>query len=176
MLVVERGTPAHAFELAFNLRQEDKYEVAIVGHDPLTALINPFRYTRDNVNTYTVLDLDGNVKSMFGVVSQRNNIKHGSVWFLSTELSKKEWLYFLKRNRKWTQYFLSDYEYVANMVPKSNKRTIKWLKWQDFSFKDKEIIVNGIEMLYFYKKIPSVSNGIQPVLGDIGPHWTTEIS
>jgi len=30
--------------------------------------------------------------------------------------------------------------------------------------------------MYFYKKIPNVSKNIQPVLGDIGPIWTTEIS
>lgn len=176
MLVVEKGTPAHSFELAFNLRQEDKYEVAIIGHDPLTALITPFRYTRENVNTYTILDLQGNVKSMFGVVSQRNNPKHGSVWFLSSELTKQEWKYFLKRNKTWTEYFLSDYDFVANIVPKWNKKTIRWLKWQGFSFKDKELIVNGIEMLYFYRQIRSVSNKIQPILGDIGPKWTTDLS
>ena len=62
------------------------------------------------------------------------------------------------------------------MVPKWNKKTIRWLKWQGFSFKDKELIVNGIEMLYFYRQIRSVSNEIQPVLGDIGPKWTTDLS
>ena len=76
MLYVEKGTPAHAFELAFKLRQLDKYEIAINGHSPLDALINPFRFTREGVNTYTVLN-DGNVLAMFGVVSKWNNIKHG---------------------------------------------------------------------------------------------------
>lgn len=175
MLYVEKGTPAHAFELAFKLRQLDKYEIAINGHSPLDALINPFRFTREGVNTYTVLN-DGNVLAMFGVVSKRNNIKHGSVWMLSSEELDKHWYYFTKRTKKWVDYFLSDYEYVSNYITKEHKTNIKWLKWLGFSFKKQNIIVKDVELLYFYKKIHRVSKDIQPILGDIGPIWTTEIS
>ena len=52
----------------------------------------------------------------------------------------------------------------------------EWLKWLGFSFKNKKIIVKDVELLYFYKKIHRVSKDIQPILGDIGPIWTTEIS
>jgi len=175
MLYVEKGTPAHAFELAFKLRSLDKYEIALNNHTPLDALINPFRFTRPNVNTYTVLD-NGSVVAMFGVVSTKYNIKHGSVWMLSSEELDKNWYYFSKRTKKWCNYFLSDYEYVYNYITKEHKNNIKWLKWLGFSFKSKNIIVKDVELLYFYKKIPSVSKNIQPVLGDIGPIWTTEIS
>ena len=51
MLYVEKGTPAHAFELAFKLKQSDKYELAIMGHDPLTSLTNVFRYKRKGIRT-----------------------------------------------------------------------------------------------------------------------------
>ena len=175
MLYVEKGTPAHAFELAFKLRDLDKYEIAISGHDPLTALINPFRFNRPNVNTYTVLD-NGTVVAMFGVVSNRHNPKYGSVWMLSSKELDKNWYYFSKRTKKWCNYFLSDYEYVSNYITKEHKNNIKWLKWLGFSFKSKNIIVKDIELMYFYKKIHGVSKDIQPVLGDIGPIWTTEIS
>lgn len=173
MLYVEKGTPAHAFELAFKLRQLDKYEVALAGHDPLTALITPFRYTRENVNTYTVLK-NGEVLAMFGVVSQKNNLKYGSVWMLSSEELDQYWYYFTKRTKNWVNYFLSDYEYVANYITIEHKTNIKWLKWLGFSFKSKEIIVKGVKLLYFYKKIQGVSKNIQPVLDDLGPVWATD--
>ena len=173
MLYVEKGIPAHAFELAFKLKESDKYELAIMGHDPLTALTNVFRYSRKGIRTYTVFEED-KVLAMFGVVSEEKNQKRGAVWFLSTDFTKKQWSYFLKRNKKWTEFFLSDYEYVANLVPEDNKNTIKWLKWQGFSFNTKSILVKGVKLLYFYKKIHKVSNGIQPVLDDIGPLWTTD--
>ena len=57
-LYVEKGTPTHAFELAEKLRQQDIEECALAGNTPTQSLINPFRYQRDNVNTYTILKND----------------------------------------------------------------------------------------------------------------------
>ena len=175
MLYVEKSTPEHAFDLAFDLRQEDKYEVALAGHTPLEALIAPFRYTRDGVNTYTVLD-SGIPVAMFGVISTPHNIRHGSVWFLSSYKLDKNMRYFTKRTKKWVDYFLSDYDFVYNFVPENNTTTIKWLKWLGFSFSDKEIVVRGTKVLYFYKYIQGVYKDIQPIIGDIGPQWTTDLS
>ena len=70
----------------------------------------------------------------------------------------------------------SHYEILSNFVLAENKIAIRWLKWLGFSFKSKKIIVKDVELLYFYKKIHRVSKDIQPILGDIGPIWTTEIS
>lgn len=173
MLYVEKGEPAHAFELAFKLRQIDMFEVAMMGHDPLYALVTPFRFTRDGVKTYTVLK-NKEVLAMFGVVSTKNNPKRGAVWMLSSEKLDKDWLYFTKRTKKWVDYFLADYDYVHNYISKENKTGIKWLKWLGFSFNPKKIIVKGQEVLYFYKKIQGVSGNIQPVLNDLGPKWITE--
>ena len=54
MLYVEKGTPAHAFELAFKLRSLDKYEIALNNHTPLDALINPFRFTNSLLKSFTL--------------------------------------------------------------------------------------------------------------------------
>ena len=51
MLYVEKTTPEDCFELAKNLKQVDKYELAIWGLDPLQALMQPFRYTKRKVHT-----------------------------------------------------------------------------------------------------------------------------
>jgi len=174
VLYVEKGTPADAFELAFKLKQIDKYEVAMAGHTPLEALVNPFRFTRPNVNTYTVFDSE-EVVAMFGVVSKRNDLRKGSVWMLSSNKLDNYWKYFTKRTKKWTDYFLSDYDYVDNVISIDNKTSIKWLKWLGFTINDKEILVKGNKVLYFYKKIQGVSGNIQPVLDDIGPVWATEL-
>ena len=55
MLYVEKTTPEDCFELAKNLKQVDKYELAIWGLDPLQALLQPFRYTKRKVHTYTTV-------------------------------------------------------------------------------------------------------------------------
>ena len=172
LLFVEKGKPAHAFDLAFNLRQVDKYEIAMMGLDPLNALLAPFRYKREGVITYTVHTHDDKIACMFGVVSSRNP-KMGSIWMLASPELEKHWKYFTKRTKNWVNFLLTDYEYVHNIISKENKISIKWLKWLGFSFKS---VAKNNNMLYFYKKIHRVSRNIQPVLGDIGPQWITEVS
>ena len=150
-------------------------ELAIMGNDPLSSLLSPFRYKyRKNINTYSVLTQDEEVIAMFGVIPLPDNERNGAVWFLSQQFTPKQSYYFAKRNKKWTDYFLSDYDYVFNTVPIHNISTIKWLKWQGFLFKRNHLLVKDIEMLYFYKQIQGVSKNIQPIIEDIGPIWTTE--
>ena len=57
-----------------------------------------------------------------------------------------------------------------------HKKNIRWLKWLGFDFKKQKILVKNVEVLYFYKKIQGVSKDIQPIIGDIGPTWTTDLS
>ena len=174
-LYVEKSLPDHAFDLAKKLKRSDMDELAIMGNDPLSSLLSPFRYKyRKNINTYSVLTQDEEVIAMFGVIPLPDNERNGAVWFLSQQFTPKQSYYFAKRNKKWTDYFLSDYDYVFNIVPIHNISTIKWLKWQGFLFKRNHLLVKDIEMLYFYKQIQGVSKNIQPIIEDIGPIWTTE--
>ena len=39
-----------------------------------------------------------------------------------------------KETKNGLDFFLSDYDYVFNIVPKDNKITIKWFKWLVLSF------------------------------------------
>jgi hypothetical protein len=82
----------------------------------------------------------------------------------------------IKRTKKWVDYVSSKYKFVYNIIPKDNLVTIKWLKWIGFTFSNKEIIVKGVKVLYFYRKIQGVSESIQPIIGDIGPNWITDLS
>ena len=90
-LYVERGLPDHSYELAPHLKQSDKEELAIMGNDPLTSLLSPFRYRyRKNINTYTVMTADKEVIAMFGVIPLMNETKKGAVWFLSKQFTRKQ--------------------------------------------------------------------------------------
>ena len=56
--------------LAPNLRQLDKYELALMGRDPLWSLLYPFRANRPNTHTFTVFNAkDIPIEAMFGVLS-----------------------------------------------------------------------------------------------------------
>ena len=51
-----------------------------------------------------------------------------------------------------------------------------WLKWQNFSFAQKPTLVNGVKMYYFYKQLPKTKVTVQPILREVGPIWTTELT
>ena len=45
----------------------------------------------------------------------------------------------------------ADYDYVMNLVPSDNYRTISWLKYCKFEFSTEKKIYNGYELLSFYR-------------------------
>jgi hypothetical protein len=172
-LYVEKTIPDHCFSLSKRLKSSDREEVAIMGSDPLFSMLASFRYRHRKVQSYTVMSGNKPV-AMFGVLPTKINPKYGSIWFLSSEMSPQQWAYFTKRSKKWLEYLVSDFECVFNLIPKHNKRTIKWLKWLGFEFKQEELVVHDVQMLYFYQYIHGVYKDIQPILEDIGPVWATE--
>ena len=177
MLYVEKTIPEDCFRLAPNLKPLDKFEVAAMGFDPLTALLLPFEYKRPNTHTFTIFEEGTNeVVAIWGAIPiNKINTKHGSIWFLSSDLLEKHSKFFLQGNIEWLSYLESHYTYVYNFITSEHKRSIKWLKWQKFIFFNKPMLVNGVEMYYFYKHLPLVDKVIQPNMSEIGPKWTTEL-
>ena len=177
MLYVEKTVPDDCFRLAPNLKQLDKYEVAVMGLDPLTALLLPFTYNRPNTHTFTVFEKDTNkIVAICGAVPvSKTNLQTAAICFLSSDLLKNHTRFFLQGNLRWLKYLESHYTYVYNFIIAEHKRSIKWLKWQKFSFNSTPTLVKGVEMYYFYKHLPKVDIEIQPIMLEIGPKWRTEL-
>lgn len=177
MFYLEKTIPDDCFRLAPNLKQLDKYEVAVMGLDPLTALLLPFTYNRPNTHTFTIFEKNTNeIIAIWGACPvSKTNIKTGAIWFLSSDLLEKHKKEFLKANIRWLVYLESHYKYVYNFITAEHKRSIKWLKWQKFTFNSEPVLVKGVEMYYFYKHLPKVDVEIQPIMSEIGPKWTTEL-
>ena len=176
MLYVEKTTPEDCFRLAPNLKQLDKFEVALWGMDPLQALLIPFRYKKNNKHTYTVFDTSHNIVAIFGVAPTINNTKAGRIWLLSSNLLEKNFFNFLKVNKKWLYYLEEDYSYISNYITEEQETSIKWLKWQGFTFAKKPMLVKNVKVLYFYKRLHNVVKyGTQPILEEIGPKWATHL-
>ena len=177
-LVVEKTTPEHCFDLAPRLKSIDRYELALWGLDPLLALLQPFRFTRrKNIHTFTILtESKQEVVAIFGAVPTRNNNKIGTIWFLASNLLDKHYTYFLRRNKLWLHFLEENYEYLCNYITEEHQTSIRWLKWQGFNF-SKPMLVKNVKVLYFYKRLQGVVKiGMQPVLNDIGPQWTTDLA
>lgn len=178
MLYVEKTVPDDCFRLASNLKQLDKYEVAVMGLDPLTALLLPFTYNRPNTHTFTVFEksTDDIVAILGAMPVSKTNLKTAAIWFLSSDLLENHTRFFLQANLRWLEYLESHYKYVYNFITAEHKRSIRWLKWQKFQFNSEPILVKGVEMYYFYKHLPKVDTDIQPIMSEIGPKWTTELT
>ena len=176
-LIVEKATPEHCFDLAPRLKSIDRFELGLWGLDPLQALLQPFRYKRPNIHSFTILtESKQEVVAMFGAVSGRNNHKIGTIWFLASDLLDKNYKYFLKRNKKWLHYLEENYLFLSNYITEEHQVSIRWLKWQGFNF-SKPVLVKNVKVLYFYKRLHDVVKiGTQPVLNEIGPVWKTELS
>lgn len=177
-LIVEKSTPEHAFILAKHLKPIDRFEVAATGNDPLSALLGPFRVNRPNTHTFTLMEKNSKkIIAMFGAVPvSKTNPNVASIWFLSSNLLNKHQTYFLKRNHCWLNYLESHYTYVYNFIIEEHKKSIRWLKWQNFSFAQKTTLVNGVKMYYFYKQLPKRKVMVQPIYREIGPIWRTELA
>lgn len=176
MLYVEKTVPDDCFRLCTELKQLDKFELGTVGSDPLTALISPFRYNRPNTHSFTLFDEDHEIIALFGAMPvSKTNPRRASIWFLSSDLLFKHKREFLKMNNRWLVYLESHYDFVYNFITAEHKQSIKWLKWQKFTFADEPMLVNGVKMYYFYKHLPNVDVNIQPIISELGPKWTTEL-
>ena len=178
MLYVEKTIPEHCFELAPNLQQLDKYELGTMNIDPLTALLNPFLYNRPNTHSFTIFEKENNsvVAIWGGMPISLNNPRKATIWFLASDLLYKHQRFFIKGNKRWIKYIESHYDFIFNFIIPEHKRSIKWLKWHKFCFSSKPVLVNGVEMYYFYKHLPKVDIEIQPIMSEIGPKWTTELT
>jgi len=177
MLYVEKTIPDDCFRLAPNLQQLDKFELATMGVDPLTALINPFRYNRPNTHTFTIFEQGTDeIVAIWGAMPiSKTNPHKATVWFLASDLLHKHRKFFLQGNIRWLTYLESHYTFLFNFIINEHKRSIKWLKWQKYCFAKQPMLVNEIEMYYFYKHLPKVDVDIQPIISEIGPKWTTEL-
>lgn len=177
MLYVEKTIPDDCYRLAPDLKALDKYEIATLGLDPLSALLMPFRYNRKNTHTFTIFEQDtDDIVAIWGAMPvSKTNLNTAAIWFLSSDLLEKHYRFFLQGNIRWLTYLESHYQYVYNHIISEHKRSIKWLKWQKFSFNKEPVLVNGVEMYYFYKHLPQVDNKVQPIMPEIGPKWITEL-
>jgi|TARA_R100001530_G_scaffold13965_1_gene12753 hypothetical protein len=177
MLYVEKTIPDHCFDLAPRLKSLDRYEIAVLGLDPLHALLLPFRYNRPNIHTFTILtEHTKEVVAIFGVIPTKTNPRVGYIWFLASDLLDKYYRYFLRGNKRWLGYMEEHFDYLCNWIIEEHTVSIRWLKWQGFNFSH-ATLVKDVKMLYFYKRIHKVfKKGTLPLLKEIGPIWTTKIN
>lgn len=169
-MYMDIAVPDDCFELAPNLRQLDKYELALTGRDPLWSLLYPFRANRPNTFTFSVYNAEHKVIAMFGCCPYYKTPKRAAAWWLSTDEPFKSWHY-LKNQKRVFEYVASHYDFLCNFATAEQKTTLRWVEYMGFTVDKQEVLVKNVKMKYFYLE-PKGFKG-EPIDDVCGPRWTT---
>ena len=120
-------------ELATHLRQQDIDEIKGMGEDPARACILSLSHSS---KAFTMRSKDTNdLICCFGVGdSARSGV--GLIWCLGTDLVEKVSTTFLRHSRTWIAHLTMGYDYVFNLISKSNTVSRRWLEWLNAEFSD----------------------------------------
>ena len=172
-VIVKRATPEDIEAVIQNIREADKQEIRAatgLSHDIVLRMVLE---RCDDVWTGFV---DDDVVAIFGMHVISFVTGAAVPWLISTHNIEKHNKTFLRYCKPVFQKMCDNLNSLVNYVDDRNELAKQWLKWLGFTFSDKEIVVRGVKVLYFYKYIQGVYKDIQPILDDIGPVWITDLS
>lgn len=148
MFKERKSVYSDVLELKNNLRYEDIRELELLDLNPETALANSFFHSE---YCFTVLYKNKPI-AIFGAgrtVFNNTGMKSASIWFLGSKDIEKYKIEFLKKSKKYVQFFQSKFDILENYIDRRNIKYIKWLKWLGFKF-DKSINVSNGVLEHFY--------------------------
>ncbi len=136
--------------LSGHLRKEDVRELYLRGLTPETALKKSFTMSE---YCFTVC-LNNKPIAMFGAGRKEfsSGERRASIWFLGSkdiEICKPE---FLKKSKRYMEFFKSKFDILENYIDVNNTKYIKWLKWLGFKFDEPFNIPYGQLVHFSIKK------------------------
>lgn len=146
MLTERKSSIEDILFLSDRLRKEDIKELSLSGFTPIQALRQSYYMSE---YCYT-LCLNNIPVALFGAGRRNfsNSVKRASIWFLGTKHIEKCKTEFLKKSKKYIEFFKTKFDILENYTDAENSKNIKWLKWLGFQF-DKPVEVNGGKLVYF---------------------------
>lgn len=128
---VEQSQPdMDAFDLYDDMREEDMIECIGLMHHPKDAVVESFV---SSCKCYSVRSEEG-LHCCFGVSRRSDDI--GIVWLLGTRQMPKIRKYFLKHSKQYVEELMEGFEYLTNVVMKTNHLSYRWLQWLGAEFND----------------------------------------
>lgn len=139
-------TQEHIEELAETMAEADVQECwAASHHTPLASL-----QLSDLASSDTQTGLaDGEVVCIFGVSPLSILSGSGSPWMLTSDLVSKHARVFARGNKVWMKMQKERWQSMRNHVDARNTRSIRWLKWMGFDFKEAKPF--GAEQMPFHE-------------------------
>ena len=127
---VEEAQPdMDVFDLYDDMREEDMMECIGLMHHPKDAIDVSFEIS---TKCYSVRSEEG-LHCCFGV-APRDNV--GVVWLLGTRKLPKIRKYFLKNSKRYVDELMIGFDYLTNVIMKTNTLSYRWLQWLGAEFND----------------------------------------
>lgn len=145
--IVRRPTPADIDFLVENVREDDLIEVKAMSGKTIRECLEETAQIETNA---WVWEYDGKVMCIFGVnpVDGTGNI--GVIWMLATKFFDDKFMIFASACKPVLEDLLKPFRYVFNYVYVENKKSIRWLKWLGFTFKEATPIgIDGANFHHF---------------------------
>ena len=128
--VEEAQRDMDAFELYDDMREEDMMECIGLMHHPKDAVKLALE---SSDKCYSLRGSDG-LYCSFGVTPCIVAENVGIVWLLGTRRLATAKKYFTKNSQKWVDEMMKDFDYLTNVVMKTNTLSMRWLKWLGADF------------------------------------------
>jgi len=137
-LVVELREPT-SYDVEYlisNMRQPDIDELMALVGNVANVVKESVRLSNYKWSVYA----NNEFVCIFGIGSPTLLSDTGIVWMLGTDLLEKHKGSFIRHSREYIEAMLDVYPYLTNFVDARNKRTIRWLKFMGFTFKEAKIL------------------------------------
>lgn len=150
---VRPSVEADCVYLAAHLRDADRRECELWGHDPLPSLRTGLSYS---LQPLTVVGPSGKPAAMFGLTGGTG--EDATVWLLGTPEITSFPMTFLRQSRLWMDHLcrpirgIDRVKGVGNWVDLRNTKHVDWLRWMGFT-KTSSRDQSGIEIGYFRKAL-----------------------
>lgn len=150
--VEQYGNDAHgdiaielAWELIFNIRQDDEKELEAVG-DPL---LEVYACLVNSEEAYIYRDTEGNLLCLVGIAAVDNADGRG-IWMLGTEhLKGYVQTLLIKEARRLIEKWVNEHERLYNCVYENNQKSIRWLTMLGAKFNPEPVEINNKRFFRF---------------------------
>lgn len=135
-----------AYDLAADMRDEDRAEVMAVHASPFDAAVMSFRLSEWS---RVVVQPDGVLVAAYGI--GRHSMLDDAVypWLLTTNRIRDHWRAFARGSREVVAYMREKHPTLVNYVHAPYRTSIEWLKWLGANVSDEPEMIRGEPFLRF---------------------------
>jgi hypothetical protein len=152
---IKASTKDHVEAIKDNLREIDIFECWAASHSTGEEALN---YGLESGLLCNTIFYNDDPIAMYGVTPVESDGEYGVVWLLGTNETNRATTILVKEGHSWVDEMLGIRPILFNFVSVKNKRSIKWLKYLGFKFKDAAPYGFEKEPFHLFYKVKGVED------------------